>query len=97
MQPTVKNIPDDIHKLLKDIAKLNHRSLNGAIIYCLEKYLKIDSGSMLRKAQITRSEIRHHFSVQSLGSNLEIRKRLRMKEIYEQKGYPKDWIDKKTH
>ncbi|MGR3318056.1 MAG: FitA-like ribbon-helix-helix domain-containing protein [Candidatus Anammoxibacter sp.] len=62
---TVKNIPDDIHKLLKDIAKLNHRSLNGEIIYCLEKYLKIskiDSSSMLRKAQITRSEIRHHFS-----------------------------------
>jgi plasmid stability protein len=62
---TVKNIPDDIHKQLKDIAKLNHRSLNNEIIYCLEKYLKvskIDSASMLRKAQITRSKIKHHFS-----------------------------------
>lgn len=63
---TVKNIPDDIHKLLKDIAKLNHRSLNSEIIYCLEKYLKISKNesvsSMLNKAQITRSKIKHHFS-----------------------------------
>ncbi|MGR3319805.1 MAG: FitA-like ribbon-helix-helix domain-containing protein [Candidatus Anammoxibacter sp.] len=61
---TVKNIPDDIHKLLKDIAKFNHRSLNNEIIYCFEKYLKIskiDSVSLLRKAQITRSKIKHHF------------------------------------
>ena len=63
---TVKNIPDDIHKLLKDIAKLNHRSLNNEIIYCLEKYSKISKtesvSSMLKKAQITRSNIKHHFS-----------------------------------
>ncbi|MGR3220262.1 MAG: FitA-like ribbon-helix-helix domain-containing protein [Candidatus Anammoxibacter sp.] len=62
---TVKNIPDDIHKLLKDIAKLNHRSVNSEIIYCLEKYLKIvkiESGSILKKAQIVRSEIKYRFS-----------------------------------
>ena len=62
---TVKNIPDDIHKLLKNIAKLNHRSLNNEIIYCLERYLKIsriDSASVLRKAHITRSKIKHQFS-----------------------------------
>ncbi|WP_203415361.1 FitA-like ribbon-helix-helix domain-containing protein [Candidatus Scalindua japonica] len=62
---TVKNIPDDIHKLLKDVAKFNHRSLNNEIINCLEKYLKIpkiDAASMLRKAQISRSKIKHRFS-----------------------------------
>ena len=62
---TVKNIPDDIHKLLKDIAKRNHRSLNNEIINCLENYVKvskIDSASLLRKAEITRSKIKHYFS-----------------------------------
>lgn len=62
---TVKNIPDDIHKSLKNVAKLNHRSLNNEIIYCLEKHLKIskiDPVSIARKAQITRSKIKHHFT-----------------------------------
>lgn len=62
---TVKNIPEDIHKFLKNMAKINHRSLNNEIIYCLEKYtkiVKIDSVYLMKKARDTRSKIKHKFS-----------------------------------
>lgn len=34
---TLKNIPDALYERLKHFAKLRHRSLNGEIIYNLEK------------------------------------------------------------
>ena len=34
---TLKNIPEALYERLKYIAKLHHRSLNGEIIYILEK------------------------------------------------------------
>lgn len=34
---TLKNIPDTLYERLKHFAKLRHRSLNGEIIYNLEK------------------------------------------------------------
>lgn len=39
MNITIKNIPEEIYKKLKESAKLHHRSMNGEIIYCLEKML----------------------------------------------------------
>jgi plasmid stability protein len=39
MNITIKNIPEEIYKKLKESARLNHRSMNGEIIYCLEKVL----------------------------------------------------------
>jgi hypothetical protein len=62
---TVKNIPPDVHKSLKDMAKLNHRSLNNEVIFCLEKYTKmskIDAAVLINKARSVRSKIRHKFS-----------------------------------
>ena len=37
---TVKNIPDELYNLLKKSAKMNHRSINSEIIYCIEHRLK---------------------------------------------------------
>ncbi|MCD6584697.1 MAG: Arc family DNA-binding protein [Desulfobacteraceae bacterium] len=62
---TVKNIPSDIHQSLKNIAKLNHRSLNNEIIYCLEKYTKIskvDPAVLINKARQVRFGISHKFT-----------------------------------
>lgn len=33
---TVKNIPDDLYKKLKQQAEANHRSINSEIIACIE-------------------------------------------------------------
>ena len=36
---TLKNIPDDLYKRLKETANLHHRSINSELIVCLEKAL----------------------------------------------------------
>ncbi|MDY6904410.1 MAG: DNA-binding protein [Thermodesulfobacteriota bacterium] len=66
---TVKNIPPEIHKSLKNMAKINRRSLNGEIIYCLEKYTKmstVDTRQLISKARNIRSRINHTFSDQEI-------------------------------
>lgn len=37
---TLKNIPEDLYLRLKESAGLEHRSLNGQAITCLERVLK---------------------------------------------------------
>jgi plasmid stability protein len=37
---TLKNIPDDLYKQLKETAKAHHRSINSELINCLEIVLK---------------------------------------------------------
>jgi len=36
---TIKNIPDDLYKELKLVAKQHHRSINSEIIVCLKRTL----------------------------------------------------------
>ncbi len=62
---TVKNIPHGVHQSLKNMAKLNHRSLNNEIICCLERYTKmsgVDSEALISKARRIRSEIDRTFT-----------------------------------
>lgn len=37
---TLKNLPPDLHKRLKQAAKQHHRSLQGEVIACLEHYMQ---------------------------------------------------------
>lgn len=37
---TLKNIPDELYKLLKQSAEINHRSLNSEILVCIEKSVR---------------------------------------------------------
>ena len=37
---TVKNIPDDLYKKLKENASINRRSINREVIYCIENTVK---------------------------------------------------------
>ena len=66
---TIKNIEDNLHTALKKIAKLNKRSLNNEIIYCIERYVKIkkiDPGLLTDKARKIRSKIEYSFSAQEI-------------------------------
>lgn len=37
---TIKGIPDDLHKKLKEQAGANHRSINGEILYVIENGIR---------------------------------------------------------
>lgn len=61
---TIKNIPDKIYKRLKESAQLNHRSMNGQVLHCLEKTLlnnKVDMSDRLEKARKLRQESSQSF------------------------------------
>jgi len=58
---TVKNIPDELYRNLKQVAALNHRSLNNEIIVCIEKAIRskrIDKTQFLDRIQKLRKEIK---------------------------------------
>lgn len=60
---TLKNIPDDLYEKLKDAARINHRSLNSEIIYCVERTLnthKINVEEHLRVARQLRAKTAQH-------------------------------------
>ena len=60
---TLKNIPDDLYEKLKDAARINHRSLNSEIIYCVERTLnthKINVEEHLRVARQLRAKTTNH-------------------------------------
>lgn len=60
---TLKNIPDELYKRLKQSAKANHRSLNSEIIYCAERFLtpqKIEVTEFIKKAREVRKLTAQH-------------------------------------
>lgn len=58
---TIKNIPDDICKLLKIRAKAHKRSVNSEIILCLEQIVrsrKIDPHEYIEQVRQLRNSLR---------------------------------------
>ena len=57
---TLKNIPDELHLILKDRAKRHGRSLNKEVIVCLEESIApkpVDINSLLADIRKNRSLI----------------------------------------
>ena len=76
---TVKNIPDDLYKNLKDYAAMNHRSLNNEIIVCIEKAIKsrrIEKAQFLDRVQRLREEIKLPYLTDDVLSNIKQEGRL---------------------
>jgi len=60
---TIKNIPDDLYIRLKKAAQAHHRSLNGEILYCVERTLcshKVDTAEHLTVARSLRAKTASH-------------------------------------
>mgnify|MGYP006300917687 CR=1 FL=1 len=60
---TVRDIPDKIYERLKASAELNHRSINGEIIACIERHLtsqEIYVEAFLLKARTLRRKTAGH-------------------------------------
>ena len=58
---TLKNIPNDLYKRLKQMAKANHRSVNSEIIYTLERSLGI-SQENLQDIRVQLEEFRNRMA-----------------------------------
>ena len=60
---TIKNIPDALYSRLKETAQAHHRSLNGEILYCVERALgshKMDTDEILATATRLRAKTANH-------------------------------------
>jgi plasmid stability protein len=60
---TLKNIPEDLYLQLKESARLHHRSINGEILYCLERMFRprpIDVTEHLAEARLIRDKTAHY-------------------------------------
>lgn len=58
---TIKNIPDDLYKHLKQAANAHHRSVNSELIYCLEKVLmptRLTTDELKDSARLLRSRVK---------------------------------------
>jgi len=58
---SLKNLPKDIHRRLKERAKRNHRSLNSELIACLQEAVmpkRIDPGEAAEAIRALRARFR---------------------------------------
>jgi hypothetical protein len=58
---TIKSIPDDVYRLLKNNARMNHRSLNGETIARLEQSLGLtrqNAEETLSRADALRKSVK---------------------------------------
>jgi len=57
---TIKNIPDELYRSLRESAKAHHRSINGEAIACLERTLgtgRIDPETFLARVRHLRRQV----------------------------------------
>ena len=57
---TLKNIPDELHEVLKQKASIQRRTLNNEIIACLEASVRstpIDADAFLSRIRLLRKEV----------------------------------------
>ena len=58
---TIKNIPEDLYKELKQAAEQHHRSINSEVIVCLKRSLiptKVSPEETLHSIQALRAQIK---------------------------------------
>lgn len=55
---TIKNIPDDLYEMLKNRAKLNHRSINNEVIYTLKSAVHLGSADDMAELRKRVAEFR---------------------------------------
>lgn len=71
---SVRNIPDDIYKALKNLAKLNHRSLQEQVRYLLAMQVRLISPSPLAEAKNWRNKLKNRMLGNTIDDIREDRK-----------------------
>ena len=64
---TIRNIPDDLYRVIIRIAKRNRRSIQQQMLIIIERARILDTESPVEKAM----EIRKRFSGRKLGNTVE--------------------------
>ena len=64
---TIRNIPDDLYRVIIRIAKRNRRSIQQQMLMIIERARILDTESPVEKAM----EIRKRFSGRKLGNTVE--------------------------
>jgi len=64
---TIRNIPDDLYRVITRIAKRNRRSIQQQMLTIIERARILDTESPVEKAM----EIRKRFSGRKLGNTVE--------------------------
>jgi plasmid stability protein len=62
---TLKDLPVDLHRLLKQRARQNGRSLNREVIECLEASFRlqpVDVDGLIEQARAVRRSLKHHIT-----------------------------------
>jgi plasmid stability protein len=63
---TLKNIPRDLHRTLKNRARVHHRSLNKEVIATLQSATgethRVDVDELIREARVARSKFTREIS-----------------------------------
>ena len=62
---TLKDLPADLHRLLKQRAHQNGRSLNREVIECLEASFRlqpVDVDALIEEARAVRRSLKHHLT-----------------------------------
>lgn len=66
---TVRNIPERVHKKLKQRSELSRRSINSEIIACLEEVLltnKLEVEQILAKSKMIRDNLNFEINLDEL-------------------------------
>jgi len=69
---TLKNIPDDLYRRLKEAARVHRRSLNSEILYCVERTLipyRIDVSETISTARKIREKTTNYLLTDDLLSS----------------------------
>jgi len=64
---TIRNVPDDLYRVITRIAKRNRRSIQQQVLTIIERVRILDNESPVEKAM----EIRKRFSGRKLGNTVE--------------------------
>jgi len=64
---TIRNIPDDLYRVITRIAKRNRRSIQQQVLKIIERVRVLDNESPVEKAM----EIRKHLVGRELGNTVE--------------------------
>lgn len=64
---TIRNIPDDLYRVITRIAKRNRRSIQQQVLTIIERVRVLDNESPVEKAM----EIRERFAGRELGNTVE--------------------------
>jgi plasmid stability protein len=71
---TVRNIPDNLHKLLKKRTEISRRSMNSEIIACLEEALlpnKKEVEKFLKKSEQIRNRLSFEIDLEEISEAID--------------------------